>query len=175
MMRMAMKPHTFTDGTTVPAGTIVATASSSTHHDDGNYPNADEFVPLRFVKDTGVGAPSAGQPLTTTSPEFCTSPPVFEYAPHLTMTLLPVLFGYGKHGAALGLIFRVIVTELCIPLAACPGRFFASNEVKLILCHIILHYDVKTEVDGVRPSDFVVATERMPSSTAKLLFRKRQS
>jgi cytochrome P450 len=24
---------------------------------------------------------------------------------------------------------------------ACPGRFFASNEVKIIMCHILLKYD----------------------------------
>jgi hypothetical protein len=32
-------------------------------------------------------------------------------------------FGYGKH--------------------ACPGRFFAANEVKIALCHILLKYDFK--------------------------------
>lgn len=32
-------------------------------------------------------------------------------------------FGYGKH--------------------ACPGRFFAANEVKIALCHILLKYDFR--------------------------------
>lgn len=43
-----------------------------------------------------------------------------------------------------------------------------------MLCHLLLNYDVKTEVDGVRPKDTLIATERIPSMTAKILFRKRQ-
>lgn len=56
---------------------------------------------------------------------------------------------------------------------ACPGRFFASGEIKLILSHILLHYDFETEVKGVRPKDTHLATECIPSETAKILFRKR--
>ncbi|KEY71255.1 hypothetical protein S7711_02361, partial [Stachybotrys chartarum IBT 7711] len=37
-------------------------------------------------------------------------------------------FGYGRH--------------------ACPGRFFAANEIKMILAHIILNYDIRPE-EGV--------------------------
>lgn len=36
-------------------------------------------------------------------------------------------FGFGKH--------------------ACPGRFFAANEVKIALCHILLKYDIKLAED----------------------------
>ncbi|CAL1702454.1 unnamed protein product [Somion occarium] len=32
---------------------------------------------------------------------------------------------------------------------ACPGRFFAANEIKTMLCHVILNYDVKFENEGV--------------------------
>ncbi|EER37602.1 cytochrome P450 monooxygenase [Histoplasma capsulatum H143] len=39
-------------------------------------------------------------------------------------------FGFGKH--------------------ACPGRFFAANEIKIVLCHILLKYDVKL-ADGCEP------------------------
>lgn len=27
---------------------------------------------------------------------------------------------------------------------ACPGRFFAANEAKVILCHLLLKYDIET-------------------------------
>lgn len=37
-------------------------------------------------------------------------------------------FGYGRH--------------------ACPGRFFANNEIKLILAKLLLEYDIKM-VDGM--------------------------
>ncbi|KAJ6103979.1 hypothetical protein N7523_010299, partial [Penicillium sp. IBT 18751x] len=39
-------------------------------------------------------------------------------------------FGYGKH--------------------SCPGRFFAAHEVKIILCHLILKYDIKLPEDQAR-------------------------
>lgn len=39
-------------------------------------------------------------------------------------------FGFGKH--------------------TCPGRFFAANEIKIVLCHILLKYDVKL-ADGCEP------------------------
>lgn len=37
-------------------------------------------------------------------------------------------FGYGHH--------------------ACPGRFFAAHEVKMVMCHLLLKYDWKVP-DGV--------------------------
>lgn len=39
-------------------------------------------------------------------------------------------FGYGKH--------------------ICPGRHFAAHEVKIILCHLVLKYDIKLPEDYQR-------------------------
>lgn len=49
-------------------------------------------------------------------------------------------FGFGRH--------------------ACPGRFFACNEIKLIVAQLLLEYDVKMP-DGVE--------ERYPSWTAGVI------
>ncbi|TDL22831.1 cytochrome P450 [Rickenella mellea] len=57
---------------------------------------------------------------------------------------------------------------------ACPGRFFAANELKAMMAHIVLNYDVKMEVDGVRPQDMHFTFNCVPNPTAKILFRKRQ-
>ncbi|KAJ7829871.1 cytochrome P450 [Mycena olivaceomarginata] len=38
---------------------------------------------------------------------------------------------------------------------ACPGRFFAATELKAMLAHLVINYDVKAEVEGVRPPDLV--------------------
>jgi len=56
---------------------------------------------------------------------------------------------------------------------ACPGRFFAANQLKAMLAHIVLNYDVKFEKEGVRPANewFALTIEPCPSS--KVLFRKR--
>lgn len=36
-----------------------------------------------------------------------------------------------------------------------------------------MNYDVRTEVDGVRPPDFVLGPQQMPNPAAKILFKKR--
>ena len=53
-----------------------------------------------------------------------------------------------------------------------PARFFAVNEIKLFLAHIITTYDVKlAEGKGV-PRTQLVGMFRVPQN-ADLLFRKR--
>jgi hypothetical protein len=56
---------------------------------------------------------------------------------------------------------------------ACPGRYFATCELKLMLAHIIMNYDVKLEDDGVRPKDMWFMTTCVPNMNAKVLFRRR--
>ena len=50
MSRLALRPFTFSNGVTVPAGTIVAVPASSTHTDERTYSNPDEFDGFRFAK-----------------------------------------------------------------------------------------------------------------------------
>ncbi|KAJ7200357.1 cytochrome P450 [Mycena pura] len=57
---------------------------------------------------------------------------------------------------------------------ACPGRFFASTELKAMLAHVVMNYDVKAEVDGVRPQNKEFAGRVSPNPKGKVLFRKRQ-
>ncbi|TFK56599.1 cytochrome P450 [Heliocybe sulcata] len=57
---------------------------------------------------------------------------------------------------------------------ACPGRFFAAAELKAMMAHLVMNYDVKLEAEGVRPKDLWLSTSRSPNRTAKVLFRKRQ-
>ena len=56
---------------------------------------------------------------------------------------------------------------------ACPGRFFASNEVKIALCHLLLKYDWKL-VDGNRPEPVAFGMAYMTNPDAKLLIRRRE-
>ncbi|KAI0204652.1 cytochrome P450 [Astrocystis sublimbata] len=32
---------------------------------------------------------------------------------------------------------------------SCPGRFFAANEIKVLLCHLLLKYDLELQPDGL--------------------------
>ncbi|KAF8574243.1 cytochrome P450 [Ramaria rubella] len=63
-------------------------------------------------------------------------------------------FGYGKH--------------------ACPGRFFAANELKLMMAHLVINYDVNLEKEGVRPSNRWYALECVPDTEAEVVFRRRK-
>jgi len=58
---------------------------------------------------------------------------------------------------------------------ACPGRFFAANELKLMMVHLVTTYDIKLENEGVLPPTMNFGTGLMPNMKAKVLFRKRQS
>lgn len=57
---------------------------------------------------------------------------------------------------------------------ACPGRFFAANESKILLMHLLLKYDWKfKDVDG-RPKNFEIGTESITDPTVDLFFRSRE-
>ncbi|TCD63305.1 hypothetical protein EIP91_005686 [Steccherinum ochraceum] len=68
-----------------------------------------------------------------------------------------IAFGQGKH--------------------ACPGRHFAAYELKLMLAHIVLYYDVKMQPGdegvGVRPKNEWIGNSIIPDRNAHVLFRKR--
>ncbi|KAF2712037.1 cytochrome P450 monooxygenase-like protein [Pleomassaria siparia CBS 279.74] len=64
-----------------------------------------------------------------------------------------LFFGYGAH--------------------ACPGRFFAANEIKMILARIILEYDIKNaEGQTERIPNIESGRGTTPDATKMLMFRK---
>ncbi|KAI1063802.1 hypothetical protein LB506_005617 [Fusarium annulatum] len=54
---------------------------------------------------------------------------------------------------------------------ACPGRFFASNEIKMLLAHILLYYDIEHLTE--RPRNTWIAQNRIPPMKATLRIRRR--
>ncbi|KAL3471463.1 cytochrome P450 [Aspergillus californicus] len=61
-------------------------------------------------------------------------------------------FGYGKH--------------------ACPGRYFAADEIKILLCHILLMYDVRL-VDTHIPEVYRYGFTLPRDPKARILVRRR--
>jgi cytochrome P450 len=137
--RYAIVDHTFSDGTSVPAGTVVTVPSSSIHLDPDTYEDPLRFEGFRFIKmkerAARAGDPDKRFDMVTTNAEF-------------------VAFGQGRH--------------------ACPGRFFAAAEIKLLLAHIVTTYDVKLADGDDRPPDFVQMNSNTPNPSAKVYFRRRQ-
>ncbi|CCM06206.1 uncharacterized protein FIBRA_08450 [Fibroporia radiculosa] len=56
---------------------------------------------------------------------------------------------------------------------ACPGRFFASIKMKMVLAHIVMNYDVKMEREGVIPRSTRIGHICVPSTRAEMLFQQR--
>lgn len=54
-----------------------------------------------------------------------------------------------------------------------PGRFFAANELKAMLAHIVTEYDVKFEDGTPHPKNTIIGSTVVPAN-ADVLFRKRQ-
>ncbi|KAK0434275.1 cytochrome P450 [Desarmillaria tabescens] len=53
---------------------------------------------------------------------------------------------------------------------ACPGRFFAVNELKALMSYVLLNFDVKMDRP---PSSMWLAGDQIPDQRSKVLFRKR--
>ncbi|KAH9063633.1 cytochrome P450 [Lactarius vividus] len=137
LSRAALRPFTFSNGITIPAGTYVAAPLSAIHTDEEVYSNPDEFDGFRFarLRESSEGPVGSKHQAGVTSPA------------HLS-------FGHGRH--------------------ACPGRFFAVTELKVILARIVTTYDMKLEDGKEIPRDLCFASMRIPRE-ASVLFRKRQN
>ncbi|KAL0568867.1 hypothetical protein V5O48_013108 [Marasmius crinis-equi] len=73
----------------------------------------------------------------------------------VTLHLDWLLFGGGKH--------------------ACPGRFFAVTELKIMFAHLILNYDVKFKRDDMGfPPSVQFGYTKSPNPDVKVMFRKRE-
>lgn len=59
---------------------------------------------------------------------------------------------------------------------ACPGRFYAANELKLIMCYLLLRYDIRLpeECQGKRPPNIYRFGGVRPDTTVDLEFRRRE-
>lgn len=56
---------------------------------------------------------------------------------------------------------------------ACPGRFFAGNEIKMILAYFLINFEVKLKDGQERPKSMVLMMTKTPDPNAELMFRRR--
>ncbi|KAF5365278.1 hypothetical protein D9758_005353 [Tetrapyrgos nigripes] len=135
VFRKALKYFRFSNGTVLPAGTMVASAGYSMHHDERYYHNASEMDPFRFSDMRGRDGENLKHQMVTPRPEY-------------------VLFGGGRH--------------------ACPGRFFAVNELKLLVSHVLVTFDVAFE-PGKDPAPLYewYADMCVPNRNIIVMFRRR--
>ncbi|KAF9265633.1 cytochrome P450 [Marasmius fiardii PR-910] len=140
VQRKPLKDFVFTNGTVVPAGTIIVASPRAIHFNENNYPNPSEFDAFRSYRLREAEGGLKGENLS--------------FKHHMTTPETHYLiFGAGKH--------------------ACPGRFFAVTELKMLMSHTLLNYDFKFSdaADGPKRNEF--GGRLNLDETTKLMFRKR--
>ncbi|KUI71210.1 Ent-kaurene oxidase [Cytospora mali] len=137
------------DGVHMPMGIRVCVPGYAVHHDSDIYPDAEEFQPFRFSEKRRVNVGETGEDGGADQASSYVSRARQQWA---TTTNDFLGFGHGR--------------------AACPGRFFAATELKLMLAHLILHYDF--EMLESRPRNKWFAVNRVPPMEQNIRIRRRQ-
>ncbi|OJD28769.1 cytochrome p450 [Diplodia corticola] len=134
MKRVALAPHTLSDGTYVPRGASLGVPVLAMM-DPERYPNPETFEPRRFANLRQQPGQENGWQYVTTSLDM-------------------FAFGHGTH--------------------ACPGRFFASNEIKIALVHMLMGWEWAFEEEGAkRPKTRMRADQMLPDGGVRMLCKKR--
>ncbi|KAI9758073.1 MAG: hypothetical protein M4579_003204 [Chaenotheca gracillima] len=139
---IAREGFTFSNGVHVPQNTSLGVPVHGLHHDPEVYPDPDKFDGARFARMRADTEDTAdGAHILREGKKVGMTTTSPDYLP----------FGHGKH--------------------ACPGRFFAANELKLLLAHIVTEYDL---LPRARPKPTWVSVIILPDTGAEILMRKRQ-
>ena len=151
-----LRPFTFSNGVTIPAGTHIAIATKAIHTNEGAYENATEFDGFRFAKlrESEGNAATGRHQIISISTE-------------------NLVFGLGRHAWR---AFLFIVYHPCHEVSLfvfSPGRFFSANEVKMLLAHLVATYDMQFEEGKGAPRPLSIAGMSF-SRTTDVMFRTRQ-
>lgn len=65
----------------------------------------------------------------------------------------------------------LVVTNLPV-YCSCPGRFFANNEVKIVLAHLIRHFDLALPDGKGRPEAITYDVAFKPDPNKEVLFKR---
>jgi cytochrome P450 len=117
--RKVLQPIILSNGQVLPSGVIVEAPNAPVCNDEEFFENPDVFDPLRFYKiHQSKDAIVSG---TKRAEVVAHSQLISSGVPSLS-------WGYGRH--------------------ACPGRFLAANEIKMITGKLLTSYNIKLP-DGV--------------------------
>ncbi|TVY15730.1 Cytochrome P450 monooxygenase tenB, partial [Lachnellula arida] len=133
------------DGTHIPYRTKIGIHAYPLHHDADFYPNPTEFDGLRFCKPpTNKDGTSDNHPENMLGKE--------NGIPLVTTSASFMGFSHGKH--------------------ACPGRYFASQQLKLVLAYIALNYHIKP-IERRPDNNWFVGSQGPPLGD-KISIRRRE-
>ena len=146
------------NGETIPKGTKCVVPMHAIHRDSTAYQNPDKFDAFRFSRPYEASRTENGHVSTAVTSDAHNDLTADQKASGIAGENSTVMlndhfltFGHSRH--------------------ACPGRFFATLEMKLMLAHVVMNYDV--EHIKVRPADAVVVEIKLPSENATVRIRTR--
>ncbi|KAF6819863.1 hypothetical protein CPLU01_12922 [Colletotrichum plurivorum] len=113
--RKVLKNVTLSDGQVIPAGCMIQVAADAVAHDPDRVPDPERFDAFRSYRARNE-APKMSSENGVASGSDAGNQLV-------TVGVLDMAFGYGRH--------------------ACPSRFLAATELKLIIARALLDFDIK--------------------------------
>ena len=90
-MKKALKDMRLSDGTFIPKGTCLVSASGALHHDEKHYPDPEVFDPFRFSGMREQHGDSVKYQFTTASATYLP----WGYGPHAWYVTLKILLPSG--------------------------------------------------------------------------------
>ncbi|KIW80965.1 hypothetical protein Z517_03988 [Fonsecaea pedrosoi CBS 271.37] len=151
------------DGIHVPEGCMVATHSWGCHNDETLYEEADKYKAFRFVElrdriSSGLG--DGDRDRADREKEYLDK----AHLSFIATSPSYLGFGHGRH--------------------ACPGRFFAAQELKLLLAYLLSRYEIQMVMEGglggnwngkgIRPECYWAGPNHVPPMSAKVRVRRRK-
>lgn len=143
-----MRPLLLSEGTFLPRGCIISMPTAVIANDPAKYPNPTNFAGWRFYE-------RYKSTLLPKSMECSSRDEANRQYQYVSTSPDSLPFGHGK--------------------LACPGRFYAAAQIKLILASILLEYDVRFPGgQSLRPENVCYGEGITPDRTQKIIFMPRQ-
>ncbi|KAK2006744.1 cytochrome P450 [Colletotrichum eremochloae] len=142
--RKVLKSFKLSNGQTIPEGMFIEIPAGGLNMDPEIFPDPDTFDALRFYK-----LREAKEHATSGSQVA----EVTMQAQFVSVGTTHLTFGYGRH--------------------ACPGRFFAVNEIKMIMANLLNHYEVRLP-DNVteRYKNLIFGSSSSPDPRKTVMIRR---
>ncbi|KAK4078372.1 uncharacterized protein Triagg1_3388 [Trichoderma aggressivum f. europaeum] len=135
-------------GWTLPKGSFVTVNLEGTHHDQDLYKDPHSYNPLRYSQVREAWDAKSDEEKKS-EPEEGTR---IRGLGMVTTSPQHLAFGHGRH--------------------ACPGRFFVAHELKLIMIHLLLNYDIK--LVGKMPEKQWIGGTIIPHLKAEIQIRRKK-
>ncbi|OLN86218.1 Ent-kaurene oxidase 7 [Colletotrichum chlorophyti] len=142
--RKVLQSFKLPNGQLIPEGMVLEVPAAGLNNDAEIFPDAETFDALRFYK---LREAKEHAESGTKAAE------VVMQAQFVSVGTTHLTFGYGKH--------------------ACPGRFFAVNEIKMIMANILTNYEMKLP-EGVteRYENLSFGSSSVPDPNKTVMIRK---